>query len=113
MPFDHLSPAERSRQASIAGLTGWANTVDRSARGRAGYNGLLAKFAREADPEGTLTPAERSRRAKTLYKLHMQKITQASLAARKAKREAAEQQAAAMKARRDSAALRARSRRSA
>jgi hypothetical protein len=54
-----LSPAEKRLRASIAGLSGWANTVDRSARGCHAHQGLIAKFEREADPKNQLPPDER------------------------------------------------------
>jgi hypothetical protein len=102
------SPDERKRIASIAGLTGWANTIDRSARGRNGHNGLVAKFerqAREANP--TLSDPEIHRRANTLYKLHMQRITQAAVRARRRRHAEREKKGAAMKAAREAKALQA------
>lgn len=43
--------------------------------------GLQAKFEREVDPEWTLTPRERARRAENVRKAHMLKMTAASLKA--------------------------------
>jgi hypothetical protein len=97
-----LTPAERRLRSSIAGLSGWANTTDRAARGRAGHDGLMRKFEREEREEHpSATDAEIHKRAATRYRLHMAKLTAASLKARKAKAEQRDQQAAAMKAARD------------
>lgn len=45
--------------------------------------GLVAKFEREADPDGTLSEAERQRRAALLLKAHMLRLSQRSAAARR------------------------------
>lgn len=85
MPLPTIEdPAERRRRSSIAGLTGWANTKDRRARARHAGAGLYRKFEREVDPDGTMPPRERAARAKTLYKLHLAKMTQRSIEARRA-----------------------------
>jgi hypothetical protein len=98
--------AERKRIASIAGLTGWANTVDRSARGRHGQAGLMAKFEQQVrDTNPNLSRPEIRRRADTLYRLHMQRITQASVRSRKARRKEREKQAQAMRSAREAEAL--------
>jgi hypothetical protein len=44
---------------------------------------LRARFEREADPDGTLAPAERQRRAEQLYKAHMAKLAFESAKARR------------------------------
>jgi hypothetical protein len=56
------SPAERSLRARLAAyaLHAQRDSRETSAPGRAAF---LARFEREVDPDGTLDPAERQRRA--------------------------------------------------
>lgn len=62
----------------------------------------MAKFERQARDENPgLTNAEIHRRAETLYKLHFADMCFKASKARREKREALENQAAAMKAERD------------
>lgn len=100
-----LSPVERRARASKAALTGWLNTVDRSARGRQGHAGLLAKFAREIDPDGTMNPAERARLVKTREKLHMADMQLKAAKARRRRAEERQERAADLKAARDAEVL--------
>ena len=39
-----------------------------------GQRGLLGRFAREVDPDGTLDPEERARRAHRLQRAHMLRL---------------------------------------
>ena len=68
------TPSERSQAASIMAHQSWANTPDPSARTAPGRAALLAKFECEADPDGTLDPAERARRADHLRKAHFRRM---------------------------------------
>ena len=45
--------------------------------------GFLAKWEREADPDGVLSPAERARRADALYRAHMTRLAMKSAQARR------------------------------
>jgi hypothetical protein len=74
----------RSEAARKAALVRWSreNPAAAAARGQAG---LLTKFEREADPEGELPAAERLRRARVLYRLHMLELARRSAAVRRAK----------------------------
>jgi hypothetical protein len=58
-----LTPAQRVLRARVAAHTSWAKTADRSARTAAARKALLDRFDRQVDPDGTLAPAERARRA--------------------------------------------------
>ncbi|NJD65648.1 MAG: hypothetical protein FIB00_10455 [Chloroflexi bacterium] len=51
-----------------------------TAHARAGF---LARFEREADPDGVLDPAERARRADALKRAHMARLALASVQARR------------------------------
>ena len=80
---------ERSLQARIAASERWAKTKDRSAATTAARGGLRAKFEREADPDGTLSPKELEFRVNHLMKAHMLRMTLAAKKARRQKRAAA------------------------
>jgi hypothetical protein len=45
-----LSPSERKLRASIAGLTGWSNTTDRTGRAAHASRGNWEKFYNATDP---------------------------------------------------------------
>jgi len=96
---------ERRLNASLASLTAWekATPEQRSARGRNGYNGLLAKFEAEAIAEGATTRAQINRAVKTKHRLHIQRMTRNSLKARRTKRDAQDARAAELQAKRDRA----------
>ena len=47
------------------------------------FKGLLAKFLREADPEGKLPEAERQQKADRLLHIHMIRLAEKSAAARR------------------------------
>jgi hypothetical protein len=80
-----LTPAERSLRASLAAHTRWANTPTAERRRQAdrGHAALLAKFAREVDPDGTMTPEERDKLARNRYAAHMKRLALASSRARR------------------------------
>jgi hypothetical protein len=73
---------DRAVIARIASAERWARTSDRTAATEPARRGLRAKFEREADPEGTLDPAERVRRADALLTAHMLRLARASAKAR-------------------------------
>ena len=59
-----LTPRERSLRAKVAAHRSWANTGDpatRTAPARRAF--IVDRFEREVDPDGSLSPAERARRA--------------------------------------------------
>jgi hypothetical protein len=62
-----------------------------TARARAAF---LARFERQADPEGLLTPDERERRAQQLRSAYFAQLALASAKARRARRTAAGGEAA-------------------
>jgi hypothetical protein len=67
-----LSDSERKLRASIAGLTGWANTADRTARARHASRGNWDKFYRATDP--TLPEHVRAGMADSAYRAHMKRM---------------------------------------
>jgi hypothetical protein len=74
----------------MASNESWARTVDRSARTTPAREAILKKFEQQVDPDGTMPPAERRRRAISLRTAHMQRLAVKSVRARRAAREARE-----------------------
>ena len=83
---------ERVLIARIAAARRWGKTTDNVNATQPARQGLQAKFEREADPDGKLSPAERSMRAKHLMRAHMLSM---SLKAKQARRKVREHQAEA------------------
>lgn len=69
--------------ARIAAAERWGRTDDRTAATEPARRGLRAKFEREADPDGTLLPHERARRADQLMQAHMLRMSRAAAQARR------------------------------
>lgn len=72
----------------IGALESWARLTgpERTRRTEAGRAGLLARFAREADPNNQMSESERMRAAEKLRRAHMIRLSQRSAAARARKR---------------------------
>lgn len=64
MPHDPLTPEQRALRSRIGAHKSWSRTTDPAARTAPARAGLLAKFEREVDPDGTLPPTERAHRAR-------------------------------------------------
>jgi hypothetical protein len=73
----------------IGALESWARMppAQRRRRTEAGRNGLLAKFEREADPDGVMDEADRLRAAESLLRAHMLRMVQIRQAKRRKERE--------------------------
>jgi hypothetical protein len=80
-----LTPEQRRLRASIAAHEMWANCGDPTARTLPARMAFLDKFEKQADPDGTLTAAERARRAEHIRKAYFQRLALASSRARGAK----------------------------
>ncbi len=80
------SPAERSLQARMAAHLMHAQNDSRvtSAPGRAAF---LTRFEREVDPDGTLDPQERARRAAQARSAYFARLSLAAAKTRRAKRQ--------------------------
>lgn len=90
-----LTDSERSLRARIAAHERWAQTPDRSAATAPARAALMARFEREVDPNGTLPPAERARRAEHARKAYYGRLALKSARARRRSKElAAEGEAA-------------------
>ena len=78
-----LTPAERSLRGQIAAHESWARTENRSARTEAARRAAEERFEREVDPDGTLTPAERTQRANHARKAYFARLALKSAQARR------------------------------
>ena len=77
--------ADKDINRRIAAEISWSRTYDRSARTRPAREAFLRRFEREVDPEGTLSPDERHRRADHAKRAYMLRLAKRAVAARKAK----------------------------
>lgn len=80
-----LTPAQRTLRARIAAHTRWSTEEDRVAATAAMRAGQRARFEREVDPDGTLDPAERARRAESAMHAYMARLALKSSRARSGK----------------------------
>lgn len=78
--------ARRSLLAKIASHESWAKTDDRSARTAPARAAFLDRFERQVDPDGTLDPAERAKRAKHARTAHFHRLALRSAEARRARK---------------------------
>ncbi|UQE74636.1 hypothetical protein MYK68_18275 [Gordonia sp. PP30] len=90
-----LTPTERALRAEIAAHESWARTPDRAARTAPARKAALDRFEKQVDPDGTLPPAERARRAEHARKAYFKRLALKSAQARRKSREFAETAAAA------------------
>jgi hypothetical protein len=83
-----MTPEQRRMRAQTAALTRWAYEPDRAKATRPALNGMLAKFERQVDPDGTLPPEERQTRAEALRRAHMRSLALKSSQTRAARKAA-------------------------
>lgn len=69
-----MTPEERKARATLGAHISWANTTDPAARTSAARRAAEERFEKQADPDGVLTPEERSRRAEHLRKAFYARI---------------------------------------
>jgi len=84
------TPEERALSARIAASERWAKTHDRQSATAPARAGLRAKFAREVDPDGTLSPADLEARIDQMMRAHMLRMSLKAKTARRKAREARE-----------------------
>lgn len=77
------SETERRLRSTIAAHESWSRTSDRSARTAPARAALMAKFEQQVDPDGTLPPDERARRAEHARKAHFARLSLKSARARR------------------------------
>lgn len=83
-----MTPAERSLRAKVAAHTRWARTDDRVDATSAARAAFADRFAKQVDPNGTLPPAERSRRAASLRSAYYADLARRSAKARRQRKAA-------------------------
>jgi hypothetical protein len=83
MPIER-TPQQRALAARIAAHAKWAQT-DSVAGTAAARQAALDRFERVVDPDGTLPPEERARRAAHARKAHFSRMALASAKARRKK----------------------------
>jgi len=89
MPQAH-NAAEASQAGKAMSHARWSREPNRVAALAPAREGLLRKFLLQVDPDGVLPPAERARRAESARKAFYADLTRRSLAARRARKAAAE-----------------------
>jgi hypothetical protein len=67
----------------IAALESWASTPDRGARTQPGRDGLTARFEREVDPDGVMSPEDRAKAVDAKRRAHFLRLAQKSAEARR------------------------------
>lgn len=67
----------------IAAHESWARTPDRTARTAKARAALMASFEKQVDPDGTLPPQERARRAEHARKAYFARLALESAQARR------------------------------
>jgi hypothetical protein len=65
-----MTTSDRSLICRIAAAERWAREPDRTKATSAARAGLQARWEREADPDGVLSPDERAARVASLKKAH-------------------------------------------
>lgn len=78
-----LTPSERALHARALAHERWAQVDDRKAATAPARKAFLDRFERQVDPDGTLDPAERARRADSARKAHMTRLALRSAKARR------------------------------
>lgn len=73
----------RRLAAQVAAHTRWAHTADRQAATAPARAGFDARFEREVDPKGELSPAERARRAESAKKAYFLRLAAKSAETRR------------------------------
>lgn len=79
-----LTPEQRVLRARLAAQVRWSRSdpVAGTAAARAAFD---ERFEREVDPDGSLAPAERARRAKSARRAYYTRLALASARARRAR----------------------------
>lgn len=77
-----LTPAQRSLRGRLAAHERWARTSDTTQATAPARRAFLERFEREVDPDGTLEPADRARRAEHARKAYFARLAMASARAR-------------------------------
>lgn len=83
------TPSQRRLAGQIGANTRWGREPDRAAATAKMRKAANDRFLREADPDGTLPPAEAAKRADSLKRAHFQRMALASAKSRARRKKAA------------------------
>jgi hypothetical protein len=86
-----MTPEERTERARNAARARWSKE-DPAVNATRGQAGLLARFGREVDPEGTLPEDERTRLAESARQAYMVRLAEASAVSRATRRALGDEQ---------------------
>lgn len=91
MPRAKATPTERSLAAQVAAHTRWANAdpVQGTEAARRAGPGQRDYWERKVDPDATLAPAERARRAESARRAHFAALALKSARARRLRSQSA------------------------
>jgi hypothetical protein len=81
-----LTPAERSLRGRLGAHKSWENTLDPTARTAPAREKFDERFVDQVDPDRTLPPAERARRAEHARKAYFTALALKSAKARRLKK---------------------------
>ena len=87
MSRNNLTPAERRLAGEAGAHKSWALTEDWPARTAPARQAANAKFERQVDPKGELSPAERAKRAEQARKSYFKTLAFKSAKVRRQRRE--------------------------
>jgi hypothetical protein len=77
---------DRVMISRLGAHTKWSQTADRTAATAPALSARLARYAAQVDPDGTLTDAERERRATSAMRADMQRLALRSAQVRRSRR---------------------------
>ena len=78
-----VTPEERALRSRLAAHQSWAKTTDPTARTAPARQAFGRRFEAEVDPDGTLDPEQRARRAESARKAYYTRLALASSVARR------------------------------
>lgn len=81
--------SDRQVIGAIGAYESWARTTDRTARTAPARKAFLDRFEREVDPDRTLDPLERARRAESAKRAYFLRLSRSSVRARQHKAQGA------------------------
>lgn len=78
-----MTPEERSLRSRLAAHQSWAKTTDATARTAPARQAFGRRFEAEVDPDGTLDPEQRARRAESARKAYFTRLALRSSVSRR------------------------------
>lgn len=84
-----MTPEEHSSNSRLGAYVSWANTEDRSARTRKARNAFDARFERQVDPDGVMSPADRAKAADAARHAYFAELSRRGRAAKRLNKSAA------------------------